>query len=154
MTMPQVETTVWINAPVDTVYAIAQDNRSFPDFMGDVDSLTVVEEDGNRVVSDWVGKIPKFGLKVRWRQEDMWDDATKTCVFKQVKGDYDEMEGTWRFSEENGGTRFDSSLHYVYTVPGLGALVGKVIHGIVNENMEGVLNAIKRRAEEAPSQGS
>ncbi|MBL8061133.1 MAG: SRPBCC family protein [Chthonomonas sp.] len=147
--MPTVETSVKINAPLEKVYAIAKDNRSFPEFMSDVKSLTIVAEEGNRVVSDWVGVVPTFGLKVRWQQEDIWNDSIHTCTFNQISGDYDEMNGTWEFSEVAGGTQFKSIVNYEYKVPGLGPLVGKVIHGIVIKNMEGVLGAIKQRAEAA-----
>lgn len=147
--MPQVESTVWINAPLDRVYGIAKDNRSFPEFMKDVKSLTVVESEGPRVVSDWVGEIPGFLIKVRWRQEDVWDDIAHSCRFRQVSGDYDKLEGTWTFLEENGGTRFNSDLEYEYNVPTLGPLVKKLIHGIVIKNMDGILGAIKQRAESA-----
>ena len=145
--MPTVETTVTINAPLERVYAIAKDNRSFPEFMADVKSLTIVSEEDNRVVSDWVGTVPTFGLKVRWQQEDVWNDSTHTCTFNQLSGDYDQMDGTWEFREVDGGTQFNSVVNYEYKVPGLGPLVGKVIHGIVVKNMEGVLGAIKQRAE-------
>jgi uncharacterized membrane protein len=147
--MPTVETTVHINAPLSKVYEIAKDNRSFPEFMSDVKSLEIVETEGSRVVSDWVGLIPTFGLKVRWRQEDLWDDEAHSCQFRQISGDYDKLDGTWRFSEDSGGTRFDSTLDYEYVVPGLGPLVKKVVHNIVIKNMEGVLGAIKKRAEDA-----
>jgi uncharacterized membrane protein len=145
--MPTVETTVWISAPLDRVYAIAKDSRSFPEFMKDVQSVTPVESDGNRFVSDWVGIVPQFMLKIRWRQEDVWDDATHTCRFRQLKGDYDKLEGTWTFREENGGTRFDTFVDYEYNVPTLGPLVKKVIHSIVVKNLEGVNEAFKNRAE-------
>jgi uncharacterized membrane protein len=69
--VPVVETTTWINAPLERVYGIAKDNRAFPEFMNDVKSLEIVEQDGPRVVSDWVGLVPAFGLKVKWRQEDV-----------------------------------------------------------------------------------
>lgn len=147
--MPTVDTTTWVNAPIDKVYAIAKDNESFPEFMKDVKSLTVVEKDGNRIVSDYVGLVPKFMLKVKWQQEDIWDDEAFTCVFRQTKGDYDELDGKWWFVEENGGTRFNSTLNYVYNVPTLGPLVKKVIHNIVIENMDNILEAIKKRAESA-----
>lgn len=127
--------------------AIAKDNRSFPEFMDDVKSLTVIEDRGSTVVSDYVGVVPAFGLKIRWRQQDEWDDAAHLCRFHQVQGDYDKLEGIWRFSEENEGTRFESTLDYEYVVPGLGPLVKKVVHNIVIKNMDGILNAIKRRAE-------
>jgi uncharacterized membrane protein len=149
--MPQVITSIQINAPLDQVYAVAKDNRSFPEFMEDVDSLVVVSEEAGTVISDWVGRVPAFGLKVRWTQEDAWDDTNYTCRFHQVKGDYDMMEGTWKFVAEGDQTRFDSTLDYEYSVPGLGPIVGKVIYGLVVKNMEGVLAAIKHRAE---SQGA
>lgn len=145
--MPTVETTIHIEAPIEQVYAVAKDNESFPEYMKDVSSLKIIETDGNRVVSDWVGLIPTFGLKVRWKQEDVWDDSRHHCTFKQISGDYDKLEGTWEFVEENGGTRFSSVLEYEYKVPGLGPLVAKVVHSIVVKNMDGVLSAIKARAE-------
>ena len=145
--MPTIDSSVWINAPLPKVFAIAKDNRSFPEYMKDVQSVTVVEAEDGRVVSDWVGVVPQFLLKVRWRQEDLWDDASHVCKFRQLSGDYNRMSGEWTFAEDNGGTRFNSSLEYEYRVPTLGALVQKVIHGIVVKNMENVLNAIKQRAE-------
>lgn len=145
--MPNVQTTTWIDAPIATVYEIAKNNQEFPEFMDDVLSLTIVEQEGGRIVSDWVGVVSAFARKVRWTQEDLWDDEARTCHFKQLKGDYDELSGVWTFSEENGGTRFDSSVDYEYKVPGLGQLVNKVVHNLVVKNLEGVLQAIKERAE-------
>ncbi len=100
-------------------------------------------------MSDWVGLVSAFGLKVRWTQEDVWDDSAHTCTFRQLKGDYDELNGVWKLYEENGGTRFDSVVNYEYMVPGLGPLVKKVVHSLVVKNLDGVLEAIKARAEDA-----
>jgi ribosome-associated toxin RatA of RatAB toxin-antitoxin module len=109
--------------------------------------VTPVEREGNRLVADWVGIIPTFGLKVRWRQEEIWDDASHSSQFRQVSGDYDELEGRWIFVEENGGTRFDQHLDYEYNVPTLGPLVKKVIYNIVVKNLESINSAFKERAE-------
>lgn len=152
--MPTVETSVLIEAPLDVVYSIAKDNARFPEFMEDVESVTIVESHGDTVISDWVGIVPTFGLRVRWRQEDVWDDQAKTCTFRQVHGDYDRLEGEWRFAEREGKTQFSSRLEYEYRVPGLGPLVAKVIHHLVTKNVESVLEAIKRRAEASvPAEG-
>jgi uncharacterized membrane protein len=147
--MPTVDVSVWIDAPLAKVYEIAKDSRSFPEFMKDVQSVEPIESSENRFVSDWVGLIPQFRLKVRWRQEDVWDDEARMCRFRQLVGDYDRMEGIWTFTEENGGTRFCTHLDYEYNVPTLGALVKKVIHHIVVKNLEGINEAIKARAEQA-----
>ncbi len=147
--MPTVETTTWIDAPLDRVYGIAKRNEDFPQFMKDVQSLAIVEAEGGRVVSDWVGLVSAFGLKVRWRQEDVWDDSEHVCRFQQIQGDYDKLQGTWTFRDENGGTRFISVVEYEYNVPTIGALVKRVIHGLVVKNLDDTLAAIKKRAESA-----
>ncbi len=147
--MPIVETSVLIPAPLETVYAIARDTARYPDYMKEVQSLTIVEDDGRRVVADWVGVISQFGLKVRWRQEEVWDDAAHASAFRQLEGDYDRMEGTWSFREEDGGTRFDQRLDYEYNVPTLGPLVKRVIHSIVTKNLEAVNDAFAKRAASA-----
>jgi len=145
--MPSVDTSIWINAPLDRVYEIAKDNESYPEFINDVQSVTVIEKSGDRVVADYVGIVPQFLLKVRWRQEDLWDDTTHSSRFRQIQGDYDRLEGTWAFTEEKGGVTFTQHLDYEYNVPTLGALVKKVIHGIVVKNLENIGVAIKKRAE-------
>lgn len=145
--MPTAENTVYVDAPLSLVYEIAKDNRSFPEFMKDVQSLTVIEEVGNRVVSDYVGTVSAFNLKVRWTQEDVWDDVEHVCTFRQLKGDYDELEGQWHFTEEGGRVKFASFVRYEYRVPGLGPLVAKVVHSLVVKNLQGILDAIKERSE-------
>jgi uncharacterized membrane protein len=145
--MPHVSTSIYIEAPIERVYAIARDSPSFPDFMEDVKSVTIVEREGERVVSDWVGLIPTFRLTVRWRQEDLWDDANHRCSFRQIKGDYDKLDGTWVFTKQNTGTLFSTELEYEYNVPTLGALVKRVIHSLVVKNLEGINRAFKARAE-------
>jgi len=145
--MPIVETSVWLNAPLEKVYAIAKDTERYPEYMKEVQSIAIVEKEGSRVVADWVGLITQFMLKVRWRQEEIWDDSTHSSNFRQVKGDYDKLEGTWKFSEENGGTRFNQYLDYEYNVPTLGPLVKKVVHSIVVKNLESINAAFKSQSE-------
>ena len=145
--MPTVDVSVWIDAPLEKVYAIAKQSEAYPEYMKDVQSVTPVEREGNRVVADWVGLVPQFLLKVRWRQEEIWDDAATSSAFRQLQGDYDSMDGSWRFREENGGTRFDQTMTYEFNVPTLGPIVKKVILSITRKNLENIGEAIKQRAE-------
>lgn len=145
--VPTVDVSTWIDAPLEKVYAIARDSKSYPEYMKDVKSVTPVEEGPDRFVADWVGVVAAFGLKIRWRQEELWNDAEHRSTFRQISGDYDRLEGTWTFREENGGTRFDQHLEYEYNVPTLGALIRKVIHGIVVKNLENINEAFRKRAE-------
>ena len=138
--MPRVESTILIHAPRERVLTVARDNAAFPDFMTDVKSLVVTETsaDGLRVVSDWVGVVQKFGITVRWTEEDVWDLDAGTCTFRQLKGDYDEFAGQWRFvAETPTTTRFDSHLDYALEIPLVGALVKTLVHKIIQTNQIG-----------------
>lgn len=146
--MPTIENCVIVNAPLDKVYAVAKDVERFPEFMPDVRELTVLERDGNRVVTRWVGVIPQFKVTVRWTEEDVWDDVAHTCTFRQLEGDYDRLDGRWEFSEVPEGTRFRSEVTYEYNVPLLGPLVARVVKHLVSANIQNLLEAVKRRAEE------
>jgi len=147
--MPHIENTVLVNAPLQTVFAAARDQESFPQFMPDVESLTIVERspDGSRTVSDWVAVASDFKLKVRWTEEDVWDEAAHELRFTQLKGDYTAYGGLWKFTEENGGTRFHSEIDYDLEIPLIGALLKAVVARLMRDNTQKILEAIKSRAE-------
>jgi uncharacterized membrane protein len=150
MTMPKVEGSIRIAAPRDRVLGIARDNEQFPEFMADVASVSVVEksDDGLRVVSDWVGIVPKFGNKIRWREEDVWDLDAGTCTFRQIEGDYDQFEGVWTFTADGAGTRFDSVLEYKLEIPLVGPLIKAIVHKTMQANLDATLAAIRDRAQD------
>lgn len=148
--MPRVESSIVINAPRQTVIAVARDNEKFPEYMTDVKSLSVLErsDDGLRMVTDWVGIVPKFGAKVHWVEEDVWDLDEGTCTFKQVSGDYDQFEGIWRFTAIDADTtRFDSVLDYSLEIPLVGGIIKAIIHKTMQNNLNSTLAAIKARSE-------
>lgn len=145
--MPKIETKVTVSAPIDHVYKVAQDNLAFPSYMEDVQSLTIVNKQGNQVISDWVGIVPSFGLKIKWQQEDIWNDQNYTCDFHQTEGSYDSLIGQWKFTPQNNQTLFESELDYEFNVPAVGPLIKKVIFNLVQKNVKNMLEAIKLRAE-------
>src|SRR5262245_34609451 len=149
--MPRIEQSVQIEAPIAHVYRIAKDVESFPQFMADLQSLTVKERspDGARTVTDWVGLIREFKMKIVWTQEDRWDDAAYRDEFTMLKGDMDRMEGCWQFTpEEENRTRFDSVVDYEYNVPLIGPMVKSLIKKKMTDNLQATMDAIKRKAEE------
>jgi ribosome-associated toxin RatA of RatAB toxin-antitoxin module len=149
--MPHIENHVAINAPLETVFALARDAELFPQFMPDVESVTVTErsEDGGRTVTDWVAVASDFKLKVRWTEEDLWDEAAHTCRFRQLKGDYTAYGGLWTFTLDGaGGTLFQSEIDYELEIPLIGALLKAVVARLMRDNTQKILDAIKTRAEQ------
>jgi ribosome-associated toxin RatA of RatAB toxin-antitoxin module len=148
--MPHIENEVTIAAPLARVYALAKDAESFPKFMPNVESVTVIERsaDGSRAVADWVGVAPEFKLKIRWTEEDLWDDAAHVCRFRMLKGDYSAYAGTWTFAAlPDGGTQFSSAFDYELEIPLIGPLLKKVIAKLMHGNTQEILEAIKKQAE-------
>lgn len=148
--MPRIELSLEIHAPVEQVYRIARDVESFPSFMEDLESLTVLErsEDGTRTTTEWVGIVREFKMKIRWTQEDVWNDATYRDDFRMLQGDLDRMEGYWQFTPLDAHrTRFDSVLEYEYNVPLIGTMVQSLIRKKMTDNLRATMLAIQHKAE-------
>lgn len=147
--MPRIEQSVTINAAVEHVYQVARDVESFPQFMSDLRSLSVLErsDDGNRTVTEWTGLIKEFKMVVKWTQEDIWSPGEHRDEFKMLKGDMTSMSGSWQFTAENGVTKFDSVMDYEYDVPLIGPMIKSLIKKKMTDNLQATLEAIKTRAE-------
>ncbi len=145
--MTTVQNKVIIDAPISSVWDIARNAEAFPEFMKDVESVEVMTRNNDTVLTKWVGRVPTFGIKVKWTQEDVWKESDYICIFKQIEGDYDSMDGVWKFSELDGKTVFESTLNYEYHIPGLGAIVNKVIEKLARDNMQSILEGIKLKSE-------
>lgn len=153
--MPRIQQTIEIEAPIDRVYAIARNVEAFPEFMADLQSLRVLEksDDGQRTITEWVGIIQAFKMKIRWTQEDRWDDKAYRDEFRMLQGDLDKMEGYWQFTPlgENR-TRFESVVDYDISIPMVGPMVKGLVKKLMTENLQATLEAIKRRAESGEPQ--
>ena len=149
--MPHIENRVSINASLEKVFALARDAESFPQFMPDVESVVVSERssDGSRMVTDWVAVASDFKLKVRWTEEDLWDEAAHTCRFQQLKGDYTAYGGLWTFTADGETTVFHSAIDYELDIPLIGPLLKAVVARLMQSNTQKILEAIKSHAEQS-----
>ena len=147
--MPTIESSIVIGGDIEKVYELARDIEQFPEFMPDVKSIKILEknEDGSRVVAEWVGIVKEFKTTIKWVEEDTWDHQAKTCDFKLVHGDYKGYSGKWTFTTVDGGTQFHSMVDFDYDVPLIGALIKNLITKKMKENVDNMLSAIKNKIE-------
>lgn len=145
--MPQVRSEVWIQAPVDQVYGLAKDIEGLAAYIDSVESVKILERDGPNVVSEWVGIIKEFRRQVKWTERDHWDDEAHVCTFHQLKGEFQQYEGTWSFQPEGEGTRVELVVDYVYEAPLIGPLIRKVVQRIMQNSCDAILAGLKERAE-------
>ncbi|MHB9023403.1 MAG: type II toxin-antitoxin system RatA family toxin [Armatimonadota bacterium] len=144
--MPQIETQLFIPAPLEAVYAIAKDIERFPEFFPDVESVVIVEHTDTGFISEWVGVVEKINRKLKWRELDEWDDATYTCRFRAVGGDWDKYDGVWTFTEQEGGTLTHMILECDVNVPLIGPLIKNLIAKLARQNIDNMFEGIRRRS--------
>ena len=154
--MPKIESEVTIQAPLETVWELAQDVENLPDIMPDLVSVRVLEREEQtptrmRTVTEWTGRIKQFNRTMQWTEEDIWDQDEHTCRFWQTQGDFSDYRGEWRFSEHNGGTLAYLVVEYSFEIPLLGAIIKKVVQKLMQDNSDGMLQALKAEAEQRAS---
>jgi uncharacterized membrane protein len=141
----QVSASTTIAAPIEQVYAAARAVETFPEFMPDLESVEVLERFNGNTVSRWVGLVQ--GRKIRWVEEDLWDDRAYRCDFRQREGDFTRYEGSWRFEPAPEGTRTTIEVDFELEIPLAGALLSNLLKALMRKNIEGMLSALKGQIE-------
>jgi len=145
--MPYVETSIAIVAPARVVYELAKDQERFPQFMPDVEIVTVLERYDDRVISRWKTLVEE--APIEWTEEDRFDDSGLRIDYKLLEGDLDKFEGAWTFQERDGKTHVVLGVDYDFGVPTLAELIGPTLQKKVRENSEMMLAALKDEAEKS-----
>jgi coenzyme Q-binding protein COQ10 len=143
--MPYVETSIAVAAPARVVYELAKEQERFPQFMPDVESVTILERRPGGTISRW--KTLAEEARIEWTEEDRFDDDTLRIEYQLIEGDLDKFEGSWTFVELEGVTHVVLGVDYDFGVPTLAELIGPTLERKVRENSEMMLAALKREAE-------
>ncbi len=143
--MAFVESEILIDAPAREVYELAKEQDRFPEFMPDVETVTVLERHADYIVTRWKTLVEE--APIEWTEEDRFDDFIPRIDYKLIEGDLDTFEGAWTFVEAAGRTRVNLSVEYDFGVPTLAELIGPTLAKKVRENCEMMLAALKREAE-------
>lgn len=151
--MPQVTSQVTINAALPDVWELAQDVEKFPEIMPDLDSVKILERtqpapERTRVVTEWRGRIKQFNRSIVWTEEDIWNSQTGECHFWQLKGDFTDYRGVWKFTPKGmGQTIVDLKLEYSFEIPLIGALMKTVLQKLMQGNADMMAQSLKVEAE-------
>jgi coenzyme Q-binding protein COQ10 len=143
--MPYVESTIVIDAPAQRVYELAKDQEHFPQFMPDVETVTILERRPDGVISRWKTLVEE--APIEWTEDDRFDDAALRIDYRLIEGDLDKFEGAWTFEDRDGRTHVVLGVDFDFGVPTLAELIGPTLERKVRENSEMMLAALKRQAE-------
>jgi coenzyme Q-binding protein COQ10 len=143
--MPYVETEITIAAPARIIYELAKEQERFPQFMPDVESVTILERREHGVLSHWKTLVEE--APIEWTEEDTFHDDALRIDYRLTEGDLDTFEGTWTFTPSGDTTHVVLGVEYDFGVPTLAELIGPTLEKKVRENSEMMLAALKREAE-------
>jgi len=138
--MPLVAVETVVAGPPERAYALAKDMEAYPRFMKDVVYLKVLERTGDSQISEWHGRLQ--GRILRWKEQDVFDDAAHTITYHQTEGDLRKFEGQWRFEPVPGGTRVHLTCDFDLGIPMLAALLDPVARLVVRRNCQDMLTGI------------
>jgi len=143
--MPYVESTIVIDAPARRVYELAKDQERFPQFMPDVETVTILQRTPGGAISRWKTLVEE--APIEWTEDDRFDDEALRIDYKLIEGDLDKFEGAWTFEHRDGVTHVVLGVDYDFGVPTLAELIGPTLQKKVRENSEMMLAALKLQAE-------
>ncbi|MFH1452499.1 MAG: aromatase/cyclase [Armatimonadota bacterium] len=144
--MPYVESTITINGPAEKAYNLAKNMEEFPLFMPDVESVKVLERNGNTTITEWITNVE--GTPITWKEEDLFDDSNHTITYRLTEGDLDKFEGQWKFEQKDGQTVVTLGVDYDFGIPSLTELIGPTLEVKVKENSNMMLEGLKSRVEQ------
>jgi len=141
---------ITVNTDTGTTFAVAREVEKYPDFMPDVEKVEVIErkDDGySRVHWVAVAKVASIDKLIKWTEDEWWDENALTSRFQLVEGDYKHYFGDWTFEDVGGKTKITLKVDYDLGLPLIGPMIVKLLDKIVQNNLDGMLSAIKTRAE-------
>ncbi|MBC7328168.1 SRPBCC family protein [bacterium] len=145
--MPLIEKEIEINAPLEKVFEIAQDVEEYPHFMPSIKSVRILEKEGDRRITEWVGRVEELGRTITWKEEDIWDKERGECRFRGFEGDFNKYEGVWIFQRKGEGTLVRLKIEYEMHIPLIGVLLQGLIKRKVEESARDMLEGLKERCE-------
>jgi uncharacterized membrane protein len=147
MTMARVEKSVYIDAPVERVFAYLRDPMSNLDWLPGMMEVTKVSGEGVGARFHWIYKMA--GIPLKGESTALEFVPNKRFVTESKSGIVSTW--IWSFTPKDRGTQLDLTVDYVVPVPVLGklaeALVVKQNERVLDKALENIQSRMENAAE-------
>jgi ribosome-associated toxin RatA of RatAB toxin-antitoxin module len=140
-----------IELPAAQVYAAAKRVQRFPEVLPNLDSVEILEDDGQgNTITKWEGSFALGPLKknVSWTERDVWDDEALSCHFDLISGDMKTYTGSWSFKQVPAGCEAELRVDFLLGIPVLGPMVNNIVDSLMKQNCDELLEALEKIARE------
>ena len=138
--------TIIVKAAPEAVYAIAADFATYPSWVADLKSVSVLESDDSGRAAVVEFRAAAFGRTSTYSLRYNYSDAPRSLSWSQNAGDLTTtLDGTYRFEAVEGGTKVTYELDVELLVP----LPSFVKNRAAQRIQAQALRELKTRAERA-----
>lgn len=132
-----------LSCSAEEAYHVVEDIERFPEFMPSVNTIQLLETEGNRKVARWDTTIDDAPLE--WVEEGVYELDKLRVRFRSLEGVFDRFDGYWQVVDDGGGSLVAFELIYEIGLPEIEDIVGPILRERLVENAESMLDAIERR---------
>ena len=137
--MAEAERCIEVLAPPETVFAVITDYASYPDFLPEIESATVLSRSPGFARVRFVLRV----VKTVCYTLDLVEEAPTSVRWTLREGDLRQNAGSWSLEAVQGGTRATYSVQVEVGMFVPGAIVSR----LVGETLPATLEAFRTRAE-------
>lgn len=142
----EIEMSRTLSQPPTRAFKVVEDVERFPEFMPNVNSVTLLETAGQRKVAAWSATLDDAPLD--WVEEGIYDPEHGLVRFRALEGVFDRFDGYWQVTPDGDGSRVTFVLAYEIGLPEIEEIVGPLLRERMIENAESMLAAIEKRVGE------
>ena len=140
------DNSVFIDAPVDLVWRMTNDVRSWPSLFTEYADTEILREEGGTVTFRLTTHPDPDGAVWSWVSERTPDPVTRTVFAQRVDtGPFEFMKIYWDYTEEAGGTRMRWRQEFAARADG--PFTTEALTSRINTNTVIQMAAIKDRVE-------
>ena len=140
--MPSVLVSKKVSVKIDDIYQLISDMPSYPRFMPDLLSVTLLSRELNKTTTHWISNVD--GRKIEWTEEDLFYPQQYRIEYQQIKGDLKKFTGYWQLAETTEGVEISLFVDFEFGIPMIAGLLNPLLKKKVRENSENMLTAIEQ----------
>jgi ribosome-associated toxin RatA of RatAB toxin-antitoxin module len=127
----------------ERAWDIISDYSRYPAIMDSVDKVEITERSGEEGISKWYITVEEAPLY--WVEKDSFNKRDFEIVFKSIEGDFDNINGRWRISDNgNDGIAIRFEIQYNLGIPVIEEVLGHILKDKMKTNIDKMMAAVKK----------
>lgn len=138
----RLESSIVVKRNQEEVFNFLKDMGRFSEFIEGVRSVKVINEEENKIISEW--EVDIDGLSLKWRQLDVLDPKKNFIRFKMLQGDFESYTGQWSLQQLLTGTELKLTMVVDWGLPNLTRYAEPELKKKIDDHIQDTLMGLKK----------